>query len=117
MKDYKEYWEESCSNALKEAGITFNQAQLNTVSVMLMLSQKYYEKIFDFTLTDRPDKTQFETDLEKLVQEILEQDPSIPKTVPCKACYGMGIVQDGWGRDTNCYNCGGKGRHKPVMSV
>lgn len=117
MKDYKEYWEESCSNALKEAGITFNQAQLNTVSVMLMLSQKFYEKYFDFTLTDRPDKTQFETDLEKVAQEILEQDPSIPKTVSCEACYGMGIVQNGWGQETNCYNCRGKGRHKPVMSV
>ena len=117
MKNYKKYWEDACSNALKEADIKFNQAQLNTVSTMLMFSQKFYEKYFDFILTDRPDKTQFETELEEIVQEILEQDPSIPPTVSCEACHEMGIVQNGWGQETNCYNCKGKGRHKPDMSV
>ena len=105
-----EYWIECVSIALEEAGVSASQEQINHIANAVQGGHENYGMAHGYDAIPNPVKYQAERDLEELRKEVSQRKEWEQSTKPCEACITIGAVKDGWGRDIDCFNCGGKGR-------
>lgn len=104
------YWEECISEALDDIGLSITDDQIKTISSFVEAAHDNYGMAHGHDIISSNYESEAQIELRKIKheQELTRQWEL--STEPCKSCTTTGIVKDGWGRDTVCMSCNGKGR-------
>jgi len=105
-----DYWTECIEIAFEESGIAATKEQIENVAGCVEGAHENYGMAHGHDAIPNPVESRAQEELRELKAEQERQRQWEYSTKPCKECTTTGIVQDGWGRDVTCDNCGGKGR-------
>lgn len=106
------YWEECISIAAEECGLTLTDEQLKYLTDAVEGGHENYGMAHGYDCIPNPIESQAKSELQSLKRQMQKDDEWKASTKPCPACNTNGWVKDGWGRDTTCIECDGKGRVK-----
>ncbi len=105
-----DYWNECIAEAFEDAGIIATKEQIENVAGWVDGAHENYGMATGNDVANANFISDEARELERLKGEQEKRRIWECETKPCKSCTTTGIVQDGWGRDMTCDNCGGDGR-------
>lgn len=107
-----DYWTEHASIAMDEAGITATSEQLDKIAAVIESAHEFYGQMHGHDVADanfRDEQRKKTADAERALKR--EQDK-----VFCRECNGNGYTIVSYGSrsgESQCWKCGGAGRHDP----
>lgn len=106
-----DYWEECIAQAAEECGLELTQEQLKYLAGSAECGHDNYSMAFGCDVADKNYISDEARELEQLKVSLEKKRRRELETDPCSTCTTTGSVRDGWGRNVNCPDCRGEGRH------
>ena len=107
-----DYWRDCVAESFEDAGISASSEQIDTVASWVEGAFENYSLATGAECIPNPQVVEAKEYLRKVRAEITKRQEWELSTKPCRSCTTTGWVLDGWGRDAQCQNCSGTGRHK-----
>jgi hypothetical protein len=104
------YWKDCITEAFSEIGIKATEEQVNEMAEWVEGAHENIGMATGAHAIPDPAESAAEKELAKIKRSQAFHDDWVATTTPCKECFTTGTITDGWGRDTTCYQCDGKGR-------
>ena len=105
-----DYWKECVIAGLEEADLSATEDQVEALADSVRGGYENYGMAHGYDVISRGSDSPEKKELDELRQWIAKKETWEAITDPCPVCITKGWVLDGWGRNTTCPNCDGKGR-------
>jgi len=111
-----EYWKECVMEAFEDANIIATEDQLDTVVSWVEGAHDNYSMATGLDVANANYISEEAIELQRMKEEKESNERWLNESKPCRSCNTTGVVRDGWGRDSTCYECNGKGRNRIVFT-